>query len=82
MKRQTLKTLIAEAGVRHMRIAEALKINKTTFSNRLSGRSPFTVDEIDILLALLSRYLGRRVTYEMVEWPGATPIAQAVEQGA
>jgi transcriptional regulator with XRE-family HTH domain len=62
--KSTLRDLVEESGLTLAEIGEALGISESAVCNKLAGRRRWALHEVDRLLALLSRKLGRRISYE------------------
>lgn len=58
------ESLLRAAGLTQEAVGEELGITGSAVNHKLAGRRPWLQRELDAVLALLSRKLGRRVTYE------------------
>jgi len=59
-----LQTYIREYGITSTELADGIGLKRSTVSNKLLGIRPWFQDEVDQVLAFLSRRLARPVTYE------------------
>ena len=50
---QLLKRMIKESGYKMEFVAAKLRVSRPTLINRLEGRQPFTIDEVNTLVWLL-----------------------------
>lgn len=50
---QLLKSMIKDSGYRMQFVAAKLNVSRATLINRLEGRQPFTIDEVNTLIWLL-----------------------------
>lgn len=50
---ELLEVYITDSGLKKSYIAERLSITRQSFSNKLSGKTPFTLFEIKTLIELL-----------------------------
>lgn len=58
--------LVKKAGLTQEEIGEALGVTQSSVCRKLAGTRPWSQQEVAAILALLSKRLGRRVTYEQV----------------
>ena len=64
MHRSGLIRLLASSAITKVEIARALELDPSTVSRKLSGKRSLKLEEVQALLADLSRRLERPVSYE------------------
>jgi transcriptional regulator with XRE-family HTH domain len=62
----TLKTFLQEQQITQAETAEALGIDSSTLSLKLSGQRPWFEREINAVLAFLRQRTGQSVTFEQL----------------
>jgi len=62
--RSGLIRLLASSAITKVEIARALELDPSTVSRKLSGKRSLKLEEVQALLAYLSRRLERPVSYE------------------
>lgn len=54
LNKNKFKGAVARAGMTQSRLARELKMSENTLSSRVTGKSSFTVDEVDSICLILS----------------------------
>lgn len=68
---ESLAVLLVQARLTVADLARELELSLPAASNKLHGRRPWVRDDIDRLLRLLSRRIGKPVKYEQLFTRGA-----------
>lgn len=58
--------LLQQAGLTQAELGQSLGVTQSAVSRKLSGERAWSQRDVGAVLVLLSRRLGRKVTYEMV----------------